>query len=161
MASSSKAVLIGAVVVTAVIVAGLAAVTLGGGNSRPGFFGDTETAITLRPHGPCELASKATGVIAKKGKKVTWIVENECAETQTVTVGNFSLTDNRNAKTTGDCDSPGADFPFEDGNRATSPEAGKTGKIKLKLKSTTLPQTYYFDVCLGKTKTDPRLIIDP
>jgi hypothetical protein len=77
-----------------------------------------------------------------------------------VTVGNFRLTENKENRT-GDCDSPGADFPFDPGDRFTSPEAGKTGHIKLKLKSTTLPQTYYFDVCLGKTKTDPRLVIDP
>ncbi len=166
MALRSNAVLIAAVAITAVIVAGLTAVILGEANSRPDLFGNTETAITLRPHGPCELASKATGVIAKKGKKITWTVKNECADTQTVTVGNFRLTDNRNENTTGDCESPGADWPFDQDreqpdNRRTSPGAGAAGHIKLTVKSTTVPQTYYFDVCLGKTKTDPRLIIDP
>ena len=170
MALRSNAVLIGAVVVTAVVVAGLSAVSFGEANSRPDFFGNTETPITLRPHGgPCELASKATGVIAKKGGKITWTVKNECSDVQTVTVGNFrSTADPVEAK---NCDTAiaGVNWLFEEGtetdHRRTAPGAGGTGHIKLRLKSTTLPETYYFDVCLGTDnggkKTDPRLIIDP
>jgi hypothetical protein len=129
-------------------------------------FGNTETAIRLRPNalGACELFGKETGVIVKKGKRIKWEVENLCPATQTVTLGNFrkeaiSLKDNCNDAMVGTFE-----WPFEPGpelanRQSVVPSDEKSDKVKFKAKD--LPGTYYFDVCLGNVKVDPRLIIDP
>ena len=176
MAQRSNAVLISAVAVTAVIVAGLTAVILEnfrGVNALS--TGDKETWLRLGPVSasrPCELVEKAS-FRAKNGKKVTWKIENLCADAQTVTIGNFRAEKDENVQFA-DCKeaASGVPFPFDppynlaDRQRTVGPgENGKKLEFKTKHSGTsTSPEVYYFDICLGTgngKKVDPRLLIDP
>ena len=168
MGEKSSVVRTGLIAAGAAAVAAFATVFAVGvlGDFGRDIFGNTETAIRLRTNAlsACELFGKETGVIVKKGKKVTWRIENLCSSEQTVTLGNFrkepiAVKDNCNDAMVGIFD-----WPFEPGpelanRQSVVPSGGKSDKVKFKAKD--LPGTYYFDVCLGNVKVDPRLIIDP
>jgi hypothetical protein len=171
-----NAVLISAVVVTAVIAAGLTAVILE--KFRADTTADAEDKETwlrlgrLDANRPCELVEKAS-FRAKNGKKVTWRIENLCADAQTVTIGNVRAEKDENVQFQ-DCKeaASGVPFPFDppytlnDRQQTVGPnENGKKIEFKAKHPGTsTNPEVFYFDICLGTgngKKVDPRLIIDP
>ena len=167
MAEKSSAVRTGLIAAGAAVVAAVVTVFTVGAFAGFGrdILGNTETAIRLRTNslGACELFGKETGVIVKKGKRIKWKVENLCPAPQTVTLGNFrkeaiSLKDNCNDAMVGTFE-----WPFDPGpelaNRQSVVPAGETSD-KVKFKAKDFPGTYYFDVCLGAAKVDPRLIID-
>jgi hypothetical protein len=135
-------------------------------------FGDRETDVTLSQEsdGACTLG-KETVVRVKRGKNVKWKIRNYCPSPQTVTVGNFRMAAGSSA---GDCSRPTEgeiEFPFtEDERTATveaaeiqegeNPDPGKTD-MTMKTKDRGNQQfSYYFDICLGNQKADPRLIIE-
>jgi hypothetical protein len=143
-------------------------------DGEPDLFRNTETSITLRMQKNaqdqmvCVLVSKNTGPRAKKDGRIRWKVKNRCESEQTVTIGNFRNTE---ATETVNCDLPTGSntaWFFEENKddpakRRTSPAKNNTRNIDLNinLPNITSTVTYFFDVCLGATKSDPRLIIDP
>ena len=131
--------------------------------------GNTDKTLDLTGSGSaCTIGTSAADkdVQVKKNKKVTWAVKNACAAAQTVTLGNFRTVQ---VSTQPTCTSPtegGAAWPFKDqdqNNRSVTVPAGSTGEIVLKeaKNAGTTSVTYYFDICLGSVKADPRLVIDP
>ena len=98
--------------------------------------------------------------------KITWEIENECTESKTVRIGNF-----RTAATGGpnDCSVEGSEWPFgEDDDKPLSarerevgPNQSKKIKQRTAINNGTTPLEYYFDVCVGGAKVDPKLIVDP
>ena len=162
MAEKSSAVRTGLIAAGAAVVAAVVTVFTVGAFAGFGrdILGNTETAIRLR--GACELFGKETGVIVKKGKRIKWKVENLCPAPQTVTLGNFrkeaiSLKDN--CTTRWSVLRVALRSSSELANRQSVVPAGETSD-KVKFKAKDFPGTYYFDVCLGTAKVDPRLIID-
>lgn len=125
-------------------------------------FGGRSTRVTLSgPAGGCMLG-KETVVLAKVSEDLSWKITNRCPEGQKITVGNFR-TDPR--PTQPHCRDQGTEYPFEPGRpRTADVPAGGSDKIKLKVKAEKdLPNgavTYYFDICLGDTKADPKLEIE-
>ena len=85
------------------------------------------------------------------------------ATTQTVTLGNFRKEVSSGKDNCNDAKVGTFEWPFDPAealdNRQSVVPAGEEDDIKFKAKN--LPGTYYFDVCLGSVKVDPRLIIDP
>ena len=131
--------------------------------------GNTDKTLDLTASGTACTIGTSTGdkdVEVAKNKKVTWTVKNACASAQTVMLGNFRTVP---ASTQATCANPtegSATWPFKNGdenNRSVTVPAGSTGEIVLKEAKNdgTTKLTYYFDICLGSVKADPRLIIDP
>ena len=151
------------------LVAG-AAIALAIGATTPDsrdWWGNTETDVSLvAPTNTCTLG-KETIVTVQKNKQVTWDVENDCAQAQTVRVGNFRTTP-QTAST--NCDAAtegGATSPFQQDDlarRTVTVDAGSDGEIKLKVKSRGElgedPLLYYFSICLNQTVADPQLVIE-
>ena len=132
--------------------------------------GDTETALELSGTGAaCAIVTPAESknVTVQKNKKVTWHVTNHCDTQQIVTLGNFRTVQAGSATNCTNDTEGGAQWPFKDedkGNRSvTVPATTGQGDIELKeAKNAGSSQlTYYFDICLGAVKKDPRLVIDP
>jgi len=127
-------------------------------------LGNTGTKVTLAGN-PCAL-SKELEIRVKHKKKVTWEIDNQCDSAQKVTIGNFRL-----AATGGpnDCSVEGSDWPFREeddrplASRERTVNPGEKKKIKQRTahNETSAPVSYYYDVCLGGTKVDPRLVVDP
>jgi hypothetical protein len=117
-------------------------------------------------NGNCTLG-KETTVIAKAGNDLKWKIENYCLSQQQVSVGDFRLTVD---PTEQNCDNEGANYPFEPDARTVTVNAGtnrnggiKPGKEDLKLKvkgHDAQMTTYYFNICLGGTPADPRLLVE-
>ena len=132
--------------------------------------GDADTALELSGTGAaCAIVTPAQSkdVTVQKNKKVTWHVTNHCDTQQTVTLGNFRTVQTGSASNCTNDTEGGADWPFKDqdkGNRSVT-VAATTGKDDIVLKEAknagSASVTYYFDICLGLVKKDPRLIIDP
>jgi hypothetical protein len=131
--------------------------------------GNTETKLDLDVvGGVCTIVTPVAqkDVSVKKNKKITWDVKNACASAQAVMLGNFRLAQ---ASTATDCANPtagGAEWPFKEqdkDNRSVTVNTGDTGQIELKeaKNDTSAAVTYYFDVCLGGVKKDPRVVIEP
>jgi hypothetical protein len=131
--------------------------------------GNTDKTLDLTGSGSaCTIGTSAADkdVQVKKNKKVTWTVKNACASAQTVTLGNFRTVQTSNQTTCTNPTEGGAVWPFKDqdqNNRSVTVPAGSTGEIVLQEAKNdgTTQLTYYFDICLGSVKADPRLIIDP
>ena len=146
------------------VIAGVIVVVLVGAFLVYDLWGNSETKITFSGS-PCAMAKEAT-VKVKKGKKITWEIKNECTEPKSVRIGNF-----RTAATGGpnDCSVEGAQWPFgEDDDRplsarekAVGPGESKKIKQRTAVNNGTTPLEYYFDVCVGGTTVDPKLIVDP
>ena len=129
--------------------------------------GNTDKTLDLTGS-PCTIGTSASDkdVQVTKNKKVTWTVKNGCASAQTVMLGNFRTVQTSTQATCANPTEGGAQWPFKAGdenNRSVTVPAGSTGEIVLKeaKNNGTAPLTYYFDICLGSVKADPRLVIDP
>jgi hypothetical protein len=131
--------------------------------------GDTNTALDLNGTvSTCTIVTTAANkdVSVKKNNKVTWTVTNACPAAQTVMLGNFRTLQASTPPTCADPTEGGAAWPFKDqdqNNRSVTVAAGQSDNIILKeaknAGSTAL--TYFFDVCVGGVKMDPRLVIEP
>ena len=133
------------------------------------FVGNTDTALDLNVSGSaCVIVTNISdkNVTVKKNKKITWAVKNACPAAQTVQLGNFRT---GQTSTNGTCADPtegGATWPFKAGdenNRSVTVPAGQSGEIILReaKNAGSSELTYYFDICLGGVKGDPRLVIEP
>ena len=131
--------------------------------------GNTDKTLDLTGSGSaCTIGTSAADkdVEVTKNKKVTWTVKNACASAQTVTLGNFRTVQ---TSTQAACTNPtegGAAWPFKDqdqNNRSVTVQPGSTGDIVLKeaKNQSGAALTYYFDICVGGVKKDPRLVIEP
>jgi hypothetical protein len=132
-------------------------------------IGNTDTALDLNvTGGACAIVTDAAAknVSVKKNKKVTWAVKNACPAAQTVMLGNFRTVEASTRTTCTDPTEGGAAWPFKDqdqNNRSVTVQARQTGGIVLKEAKNAggTALTYYFDICLGGVKKDPRLVIEP
>jgi hypothetical protein len=137
--------------------------------------GDIESGVNLSPGdgGACVVSGKETEVRVRKNKRVIWKIRNYCSDGKTVSVGNFRSTPTSSATNCTNATEGSATYPFtEDSYTARSvtvdPGVAKSdgtvnpgnAKIKLKVKGEAPYQTYYFDICLGSQKADPRLIVE-
>ena len=158
-----------AIVVGVVIVVGIVGVLILGGFAALPWFGDTSTSLELNvAGGACTIVTNVVDkdVSVKKNKKITWTVKNACPTAQTVMLGNFRVTQ---PNTLTDCTSAttgGAAWPFRDqdkNNRSVTVPSGNSGDIVLKdaKNEGSTKITYYFDICVGGSKKDPQLVIDP
>jgi hypothetical protein len=132
--------------------------------------GNTEEALELNvAGGACTIVTNTADkdVSVKKNKKVTWAVKNACATEQTVMLGNFRTVQ---ASTRTTCTDPteNASWPFRDqdqdqNKRSVTVPAGDTKDIVLMeaKNAGAAALTYYFDICVGGVKKDPRLVIEP
>lgn len=151
-------------VVGGVVVGVIGAMVVGAAFFGISFTGGRETRVTLVDLGQGCTLGKETNVWAKGGKNLTWKIENRCLAPQTVSVGDFRLTENPAAL---DCSREGAAYPFDPGAREVAVEKGeprKPAKADLKLKAKKHDQTevtsYYFNICLNGTPADPRLLVE-
>jgi hypothetical protein len=134
----------------------------------PTLLGNTDTSLELNvAGGVCTIVTSATSkdVSVKKNKKITWAVSNACPSAQTVMLGNFRTVQGSTRTTCTDA-TEGAAWPFKDQDqdkRSATISPGQSNGIVLKEARNTSGQqlTYYFDVCLGGVKKDPRLVIEP
>lgn len=136
----------------------------------PPLLGNTDTSLDLNvAGGACTIVTSPTAkdVSVKKNKKVTWAVKNACPSAQTVTLGNFRTVQFSSRTSCAEA-IEGSPWPFKDqdsdqNRRSVTVEAGRTSDIVLKeAKNAGGAQlTYYFDVCVGGVKKDPRLVIEP
>jgi hypothetical protein len=140
--------------------------------------GDVDTGLTLSrltTSGSCTLSGKETEIHVGKNKKVNWKIRNYCTDSaQTVSVG--TLRASQNPAGLSDCSAPSdgsVTYPFTKDSLADRSQQVAAGTVKgnggidpgeatlsLKVKNEDLFGTYYFDICLGGQKVDPRLIIE-
>ena len=132
-------------------------------------FGNTTTELKLEMSGSaCTITTPINDkdVAVKKNKKITWEVENACSTDQFVSVGNVRAKAEPNGVNNCNAGVPEPTWPFkqqDQARRAVYVPAGKTEKIELKeAKNDSGKQdVYYFDICMGGVKKDPRLVVDP
>jgi hypothetical protein len=132
-------------------------------------LGNTDTSLDLNVSGgACAIVTNAADkdVHVQKNKKVTWTVKNACPAAQDVMLGNFRTVQTSTRTTCTDATEGGAAWPFKDqdqNNRSVTVQAGQSGDIVLKEAKNAggAALTYYFDICLGGVKKDPRLVIEP
>ena len=132
-------------------------------------FGNTTTELKLEMSGSaCAITTPINDkdVTVKKNKKVTWEVENRCTTDQFVSVGN--VRDKAEPNGINNCNAGVSEstWPFkkqDQAKRSVYVPAGETEKIELKeAKNESGKQdVYYFDICVGGVKKDPRLVVDP
>jgi len=165
----SKTALIGAIAVTTVVAVGLTAGSVWAirGVAKD-VWGNTESTITLRQPGggACTITGKETEVSVKKDKKITWTVVNHCATAQTVSLGNFRAAAAGTQTNCANATEGGATWPFQGrdaiADRQVTVDPADDGDIKQKAKNLgSSPVEFHFDICLGGTKVDPRLVVDP
>jgi hypothetical protein len=150
------------------VVTGIVVVVIVGAYVLVTLTGNTEEGLELNvAGGACTVVTNATDkdVSVKKNKKVTWAVKNSCATEQTVMLGNFRTVQ---ASTRTTCTDPteNASWPFKDqdqNQRSVTVPSGGTQDIVLKeaKNASNAALTYYFDICVGGVKKDPRLVIEP
>jgi hypothetical protein len=148
-----RAVVVGIVAVIAVAVGTFFVIT---------FRGHTETDITLAMNGNLCTLAKEADLKVKKGKNVKWKIDNKCSTDQTVAVGDFTL----NSAPAGSTCADTPDWPFDPADkpgRVKTIPANRKGDIKLTKADnpTATNREFYFNVCQGGTKVDPRLVIEP
>ena len=134
-------------------------------------FSDTTTYLKLEMSGQaCAITTPINDkdVTVKKNKKVTWNIQNLCPSDQLVSVGNFRTQANDPGGVTnckaGMAESTWPFKPQDQGRRAAYvPKDGGTDSIVLREAKNDTPDAavYYFDICLGGVKKDPRLVVDP
>jgi hypothetical protein len=138
------------------------------------WWGDTETSLALSGTGSaCMIVTQTEqkDVKVKRKKKVTWKITNACDTDQTVMLGNFR-TVQTSARMTCTEATENAEWPFktqdQDPNQRSktvnkgTPTNPTRGEIVLKdAKDTSIQLDYFFDICLGGVKKDPRLVIEP
>ncbi len=155
-------------VLTAAVVAAATAVVVVLGRDM---FGNTTTDLKLEMSGnACTITTPINDkdVTVKKNKKITWTVRNACTTDQFVSVGNVRRQAEDPAKVP-DCKAGMAEsyWPFKAQDQARRsvfvPKDGGVEDIVLKeaKNDTGKPDVYYFDVCTGGAKKDPRLVVDP
>ena len=152
-----------AVAISIVVLASIAAVVFLKG-------GDTEKTLELAMNGPnCVITTSSADkdVSVGNGKKVTWKVHNACNSDQLVLVGNFRTTQN-DPQSVMDCKAGIIEttWPFKKLDQSVRDiyvPAGETQDLALKeaTNNTGNKLTFYFDICMGGKKVDPRLDIDP
>ena len=155
-----------AVVATAAAAAVVAAVVVVLGRDA---FGNTTTELKLEMSGSaCAITTPINDkdVTVKKNKKITWEVENACSTDQFVSVGNVRPRAEPNGINNCNAGVSESTWPFkpqDQARRAVYVPAGRTEKIELKdAKNDSGKQdVYYFDICVGGVKKDPRLVVDP
>jgi hypothetical protein len=132
-------------------------------------LGNTDTTLALNVSGSaCAIVTNTADkdVSVQKNKKITWTVTNACPGAQTVMLGNFRTVQASTRTTCTDPTEGVAEWPFKDqdqNNRSVTVQAAQSGEIVLKeaKNAGSAPLTYYFDICLGGVKSDPRLVIEP
>lgn len=133
-------------------------------------FGNTTTTLKLEMSGSaCAITTPINDkdVAVKKNKKITWKIENACSTDQFVSLGNVRLQPGDNGVT--NCKAGMAEqyWPFKAQDQARRsvyvPKDGGSEDIVLKeAKNDSGKQdVYYFDICVGGAKKDPRLVVDP
>lgn len=165
----TKAVLIAAIAGTAVLAVALTAGSVWAIRSAgKDFWGNTESTITLRQPGggACTITGKETEVSVKKNKKITWTVINHCGTAQTVSLGNFRTSAAGTQTNCATATEGGASWPFQGpdalATRQVTVNPGDDDNITQRAKNLgSSPVEFHFDICLGGTKIDPRLVIDP
>ena len=132
-------------------------------------FSET-TELTLEMSGSaCVITTPINDkdVAVKKNKKITWTVRNSCTTDQFVSIGNVRAQPGENGVTNCKAGMPESPWPFKPQDQARRsvyvPKDGGDEDIVLKeAKNDSGKQdVYYFDVCLGGVKKDPRLVVDP
>lgn len=131
--------------------------------------GDADKTLTLAMNGStCTITTAPADkdVEVGKNKKITWNVNNTCTANQLVLVGNFRPTQADGGIL--DCKAGVIEstWPFKNldqSMRQVYVPAGETQAITLKeaKNETGNKLTFYFDICMGGKKVDPRLDIDP
>jgi hypothetical protein len=152
-----------AVGISVVVLAAIAAVVFLRG-------GDADKTLELAMNGAnCVITTSNADkdVSVGNGKKVTWHVHNACNSDQLVLVGNFRTTQN-DPQSVMDCKAGIIEttWPFkklDQSVRAIYVPSAETQDLTLKeaKNNTSNPLTFYFDICMGGKKVDPRLDIDP
>lgn len=103
--------------------------------------------------------------VVKKGKKITFFVDNNCKDPQTIAVGNF-----RGSGPAGtDCSAAtagGTVWPFDRNDesperRRVTVEPRKEDSFALNGADNTISSVYVFDMCHGTAVLDPQLVIEP
>jgi len=150
------------------VVTGIIVVVIVGAYLIVTLTGNTEEALELNvAGGACTIVTNTTDkdVSVKKNKKVTWAVKNSCTTEQTVMLGNFR-TVQTSTRTTCTDPTENTSWPFKEedqNNRSVTVPSGDTKDIVLKeaKNASEAALTYYFDICVGGVKKDPRLVIEP
>jgi len=165
--------LIGGIVIgaAAVILAAVLGPAIVGGN-------DAEAPIHLQQansNSPCAVTVKAQIARVRQNRKIVWEIANYCGSQQVLTVGNFRTVESP-SDLPANCETAthgGAAWLFQDDENnvdrrrrsinAGNPYDPKERDLDLKVKQGlgSAPLDYYYDICLGGTKADPKLIIDP
>jgi hypothetical protein len=131
---------------------------------------DADKSLKLEMRsGNCAITTAPADKDVKVGnnKKITWSVQNLCNADQLVLVGNFRSTQNDPGNVM-DCKAGVIEttWPFkklDQSVRQVFVPAGETQALTLKeaKNNTGNTLTFYFDICMGGKKVDPRLDIDP
>ena len=131
--------------------------------------GDQTRSLTLAMSGTgCTITTAPADKDFHVGKnhKITYEVKNDCTSDQLVLVGNFRPTQADGGIT--DCKAGVIEstWPFKNLDQAIRQvyvPAGETQSLSLKeaKNETGNTLTFYFDICMGGKKVDPRLDIDP
>lgn len=172
MAQSNLVKIVGGVVVGAVA-AGAAI----GAFFEVKFRSDIEsgTILSLDPKtNTCVVSGKEIEVRVRRKARVVWKIRNYCTDgEQTVVVGNFRSEESGHAA---DCSNPtenSSAYPFTQtapADRTKTVSRGVknpddsitpgTAKLKLKVQDQADYKTYYYDICVGAHKNEPRLIVE-
>jgi len=137
-------------------------------------FGDIESGINLSPGpgGACAVSGKETEVRVRRNKKVVWKIRNYCLTGQTVNIGNVRTSPTSTATNCTNAADGSLTYPFEEqtfeqrsvtinpGTQEADYVNPANAKLKLKVTNGAPYQTFYFDICLGGQKADPRLIVE-
>jgi hypothetical protein len=131
--------------------------------------GDEQKELTLATGtGGCTVTTAPADKNLHVGKnhKITYTVKNNCSSDQLLLVGNFRPTQGDNGVT--DCKAGVIEstWPFKNLDQSIRQvyiPAGETQHLSLKeaKNETGNTLTFYFDICMGGKKADPRLDIDP
>jgi hypothetical protein len=136
--------------------------------------GDTESGINLSPGagGACVVSGKETEVRVRQGRRVIWKIRNYCLTGQTVNIGNVRTNPTSTATNCSNATDGSLTYPFEEqtfeqrssiinpGTEQPDHVNPANANLRLKVTNGAPVQTYYFDICLGGQKADPRLIVE-
>lgn len=132
--------------------------------------GDDDKDLTLAMNGAtCVVTTTgaAKDFHVGKGHKATYHVKNTCTSDQLLLVGNFRPVEGDGGVVDCKAGTVESTWPFKNAadqaRRQVYVAAGETQPLILKdaKNDTQTPIRYFFDVCLGGKKVDPRLDVDP